>query len=271
MDIGSNKNRSNNYKTSHSGGDDVRSRLKGSEESDIYEVWADQKRIRKEDKSLEKEYKNAKAKTKALKKQLKANERLGKNDEIAINISIPQLPKIDKLKLTRLKDKLPNKHILTTKPIIICGVIVLLIFSVLIVNNLFNRDKTTSVAGSKKVEQNPDFDALESSSKSSKKPVFDEAKKVASFKDKVGSADLVVSQQKLPDTFKGDPAGKLAEFAKNNYLNDYVEVGETKVYIGQSIKGPQTLVFIKNGLLVFVSSDKTVKNSDWIEYIGLLK
>jgi hypothetical protein len=271
MDIKPNKNGGNNNYRRQQPGDDLRYRIKGSAEPDIAEVWQTQKQIRKADKKLEKEYKRARAQAKALKKQMKVNDKLGKNDEITINLSVPKIPKVGKLNLKNLQSKLPSKQTLTSKPALIGGVVLLVFLSGLVLKNtFFDGKKGTEVAGAK-VEQKPNFDTLESPNEASKNPAFDEAKGVASFKDTIDKANLVVSMQKLPEAFKGDPSGKLAEFAKANYLNNQVDVGETKVYIGQSIKGPQTTVFIKNGLLVFISSDQTVLNSQWIDYIGSLK
>ena len=106
---------------------------------------------------------------------------------------------------------------------------------------------------------------------SSKKAKYSPKQKTVSYVDKIGGVAVTVSEQELPQRFKQDQASQLQSFAKEIYANEQVTAGDVKVYIGQSVKGPQTAVFIKNNLLIFVTSNSKVSNEDWKQYITELK
>lgn len=97
-----------------------------------------------------------------------------------------------------------------------------------------------------------------------KEPVF-------AYADTVEGVRLNVSQQRLPDTFKGDIAGNMAELAKNFQATTRLDVGGTVVYIGTSAKGPQSALFTKNNLLIFIKSEKTISDAAWSTYISSLQ
>lgn len=90
------------------------------------------------------------------------------------------------------------------------------------------------------------------------------------FIDRVDGVSVNVSQQILPDTFKQDTASKVAELAKAYNATRVLEVETTKAYIGTSAKGPQSVLFTKNGLLIFIKSDGTISDDMWEKYISRL-
>lgn len=103
------------------------------------------------------------------------------------------------------------------------------------------------------------------------KVVYDEQRKVASYVDMIGDAKVTVSEQQLPERFKQDRLGELEKFAKQINANEKIEVGEVVAFSGVSIKGPQTVVFIKNDVLVFMGTEKKLQNKAWFDYIANLQ
>lgn len=97
-----------------------------------------------------------------------------------------------------------------------------------------------------------------------KEPVF-------AFADKLGDVPVTVSQQPLPASFKDDTAGKIADLAKQFNAQEKITAGSTTVYIGTSIKGPQSVVFTKQNLLILIKSSAKVENHRWIGYIEELQ
>lgn len=91
------------------------------------------------------------------------------------------------------------------------------------------------------------------------------------YVDKIASVQINVTQQPLPPSLKQDTAGKIEELAKSFTANEKITAGEIVAYIGTSIKGPQSVVLTKNGLLILIKSVGTVSNQDWIDYIGKLQ
>jgi hypothetical protein len=93
----------------------------------------------------------------------------------------------------------------------------------------------------------------------------------ASYQDKVGSVNITVSEQTLPDNFKIDPDGEIAKLAKNAYYNEEIDYGTIKAYVGTSAKGPQTLIMHKGSLLIFITSEAKIEKDAWVKYIGTLQ
>jgi hypothetical protein len=90
------------------------------------------------------------------------------------------------------------------------------------------------------------------------------------FVDTLNGIALNVSQQELPESFKADTSTKIAELAKSYNATSTFDAGSTKVYIGTSAQGPQSVIFTKNGLLVLIKSQKQISNQDWATYIQSL-
>jgi hypothetical protein len=94
---------------------------------------------------------------------------------------------------------------------------------------------------------------------------------VYTYVDSINDTRVEISEQKLPSAFEQDPSVKLAEFAKTSYLLSIIQVDATTVYHGINDKsGVQTVVFIKNDLLVFIKSSKKLTDDDWVGYISNL-
>lgn len=96
-----------------------------------------------------------------------------------------------------------------------------------------------------------------------KDPVF-------AFADTIDGVPVSISQQPLPSSFKGDAISQTAEIAKKFNATDKIEAGSLDVYVGTSVKGPQSVIFTKNNLLVFIKSEKKIQDASWAAYAQAL-
>lgn len=92
---------------------------------------------------------------------------------------------------------------------------------------------------------------------------------VSVYTDTIDNVPISVSQQPLPESIKqaGDGIEKLA---KNYNATDTINAKGTKVYIGTSAKGPQSVIFTKDSLLVLIKAQKNISNKAWAKYIASL-
>jgi len=97
-----------------------------------------------------------------------------------------------------------------------------------------------------------------------------ESTPVYAYADKIGSVTISVSEQTLPDSFKGDVDGSVATLAKSYSATDNQTAGNTKVYIGTNADGPQSVIFAKSNLLVLIKSQKKIDDKAWVAYINSL-
>lgn len=93
---------------------------------------------------------------------------------------------------------------------------------------------------------------------------------VFAYTDTVAKVSISVSQQPLPASFKGDVSNKVAELAKRFNATSTIDADGSKVYIGTSAKGPQSLIFTKNNLLILIKSQGKVEDKTWQAYINSL-
>lgn len=93
---------------------------------------------------------------------------------------------------------------------------------------------------------------------------------VYAYADTISGVGVTVSEQQLPVSFKSDPEGQLQKMATAYNATEQLTTGDTKVYIGTSINGPQSVIFIKNNLLVLIKSEKVIDNKSWLHYIAAL-
>lgn len=94
---------------------------------------------------------------------------------------------------------------------------------------------------------------------------------VYAYSDSIENIAINVSQQALPESFKGDIDAGVAQTARNfNATNTMVAEGLT-AYIGTSSKGPQSVIFAKGETLVLIKSDNKISGPAWVAYIDSLK
>lgn len=93
---------------------------------------------------------------------------------------------------------------------------------------------------------------------------------VYAFEDKIGDVGISVSQQPLPKSFQANPHDHVAKLAKRFNAADKLTAGDTTLYVGTSVKGPQSVILTKAGLLILIKSKQKVSDAKWIDYVSSL-
>lgn len=94
---------------------------------------------------------------------------------------------------------------------------------------------------------------------------------VYTYVDTVDKATLNVSEQPIPDNFKSDQTTSIEQLASSYNATEKLTVGSVSVYIGTSSKGPQSVIFIKNNVLVLIKTDIGLTTDQWMSYISSLQ
>lgn len=95
---------------------------------------------------------------------------------------------------------------------------------------------------------------------------------VYAFIDHFGGIQLSVSEQPLPQKFRSDPAGQVAQLAQGfNATQKVTDADGTIVYIGTAGNGAQSVILSKHQLLVLIKSVSTLTPSQWTAYTSSLK
>ncbi len=89
--------------------------------------------------------------------------------------------------------------------------------------------------------------------------------------DKIGESSINISEQPLPDDLKSDTESRINTLAQDFGAREKVTIGSTIIHIGTSTKGPQSIIFSKNGLLIMIKSTVTISNDKWAAYISNLQ
>lgn len=92
---------------------------------------------------------------------------------------------------------------------------------------------------------------------------------VYAYVDSIAGIQINVSEQALPATLKGDDA--IRQLAESFDARETIKAGAITVYIGTSVKGPQSLIFRKDNLLVLIKSSNRIAEPLWQNYITSLR
>lgn len=188
---------------------------------------------------------------------------------VSINISFPKFKKpVLPKNLPQLSKRFTNKQlgILSSALIAVTAIGVIAVHF----KNTSKEQGNTGVLSAS--SQNANFSTLnpdKSASASEKR--YDPEKKVVSYTDSIGGVGITISQQQLPAGFQDNTEDKVKKLAQDFSANEVLSTANPTAYLGTSVKGPQTVIFAKNGLLVFIQSTKRIDNHDWAEYITNLK
>lgn len=63
----------------------------------------------------------------------------------------------------------------------------------------------------------------------------------------------------------------MAALADDYLTKEKLTVGDITVYIGTSARGPQSVIFHKNNLLILIKSNGPLSGDQWTEYIASLE
>lgn len=190
---------------------------------------------------------------------------------VSINISIPRV------KLRKPTFKIPPQ-LITYKKYIIGGVAAVVLIAGVTTTLLLTKstDKDSSDTPGVLAENDQKADFAYSLPKGSNEGLdgavkFDAGRKVVNYTDSIGGVAITISQQPLPVAFKQHTESKVKKMAEDFSATKTIATANPTAYIGSSEKGPQTVIFSKKGLLVFIQSAKKIDDHDWAEYITNLE
>ncbi len=198
---------------------------------------------------------------------------------IEINISLPKLPRIRIAKLGILLRRIPRRIYAFLAIIVIIAVLAATVLFIL--DRQRKTDFTTSTAGGTTITQldkgQPDYATILPEGKSitelggwtrvsppERNPVF-------AYVDVIEGTPATISEQPLPDAFKEDLENQILYLAQGYHADVKIDANGTTVYIGTSAKGPQSVIFTKNNLLVLIKASAKVSDDAWATYISSLK
>lgn len=117
----------------------------------------------------------------------------------------------------------------------------------------------------------PKFTALAPGGDTSSQFRYDNKREVISSSHNLKGIDIILSQQVLPEAFRGNPQNNVLETAKRFNATKEIKAGETTAYAGKSADGPQTILFHKNDILVFIYSPIELDNETLAAFIENLQ
>jgi hypothetical protein len=98
-----------------------------------------------------------------------------------------------------------------------------------------------------------------------KNPVF-------AYSDNISGVHIVVSEQPLPDNFNNDLQNQMAQLARQFNANVRLTTGDGSIiYAGTAITGAQSVVSNKSSLLLLIRSASKVSDPQLINYISTLQ
>jgi hypothetical protein len=193
----------------------------------------------------------------------------GNNPSVSIHISLP------KLKKPSLPKKLPKNLTYKQLGIGTGALAIVLVVGIFALNmRSDNKGGTEGKGVLSASDQKPSFQTLSPSGNTAGKASvmkYDAQHKIVTFVDSIGGVDINVTEQALPDNFKDNTDDKVKKLAEGFSANEVLSTANPTAYLGTSIEGPQSVIFHKKGLLIFIKSTKNIDNHDWAEYITNLQ
>lgn len=169
------------------------------------------------------------------------------------------------------EEKVINKK----KPIGVGIGIIIIVILIIIWTLTANRTNNTPT-GSETLGESPKYQTLLPNGKSietlggwerispdGKDPVY-------AYADSIDAVSISVSEQPLPEDFKSNVNKKVADLAERFSATNTIDADGTKVYVGTSTKGPQSVIFARDDLLILIKSQQKIKDAAWKSYIQSL-
>lgn len=210
--------------------------------------------------------------------------------EITVNISLPNMPKVALPKVRMPAVSLPR---VSKGRMVAAGVLLAAVVGGFTVYGFVqNRDNDTVKTAADSASVNgvsiKELQASKQTSKPDYKTVLPNGNSIEAYgawvrvsppdknavyayADKLNGVLINVSEQPLPSTFRADTYSSLLELAKQYSANTTLQAGATTAYIGTSAKGPQSVLFVKEDLLIMIKSASRIPNEKWQEYIQSLR
>lgn len=206
-----------------------------------------------------------------------------KKQKIALKAKIHSSTKaIKKIKRPKLKKVrlLPKKYAVASSVVVI-GVLIFLLY---ITNkqssepvSVLSDTTNTRPKGGELPREKPSFDILFPSGISEEnfeivKISPDGREPAYTLVDTANGSKIQITQQKLPANFTTAPEVELEKTAKNFQATNVIQLDDMKVFHGYS-EGTrvQSLIFIKDKLLIFITSSKQLPDDFWAGYIKALQ
>ena len=243
-------------------------------DKDIFGIWQKQDAIKQQRKAEEAAAKAAKKATKDARKlekqRAKAHRKAtGAPNKVAVSITVPTV----KPSIRKLPGYADNKKAYLWSAVLVCLPLIAISLGLVLNRNARPTTKGEVNGAQTTTTTKPDFSTIKPTTVDNQATdiKYDGTKKVASYNDVLDDVPITVSQQPLPSGFQSDPTGKVADLAKQINANDKISTSDTTAYAGLSIKGPQTVVFTKNDLLIFIYADKKIDVLTWTKYIESMR
>ncbi len=200
-----------------------------------------------------------------------APQTIQKSPSVSIHIALPHVQR-PQLRVPRVVKK-------NAKPLTVGTVLLLFVVGgVFVLKNTQHDDVAQTGIDTKAVlSQNqvkPDFAYILPKGKSAEADMtvkFDPEKKVVNFQDSIGGVPIIISQQQLPPSLKEDTQNRVKKLAEEFAATEVLSTANPTAFLGTSAKGPQTVIFAKKDLLIFIQSSKEIDNHDWAEYVTNLQ
>lgn len=167
-----------------------------------------------------------------------------------------------------------HRFSLSRKTIVISSVVIVIIAGI-VIGVLINQRNAANNNANETV-QNPEYSTLLPNGTSIEelggwnRVSPEDSDPVYAYADTIDGVQITVSEQPLPASFKNNIDSQVAELAKKFSATDQIETNGTKIYIGTSAKGPQSVIFARGGLLILVKSQKKIDDSSWKKYADSL-
>lgn len=98
-----------------------------------------------------------------------------------------------------------------------------------------------------------------------------ESDTVYEYSDTLDGVAISVAEQTLPASFIEDVDKNISDLAKKFNATNQIQAGSVRVYLGVSSKGPQSVIFAKNNLLILIRSARAISDQSWQKYITSLQ
>lgn len=260
-----------------------------TEEAEVADIWAEQKRIQLAA-AIQREKAKVAKKQRRRERELFGKHRVARGQEtvvgrpIEIKISVPKLDMANMLRRIRL----PNFSRRRWVWVVAGFVLVVFIFAT---QDVYNKPSGATqktavsnsvVAGASTTPAGgvvqPDYATVLPTGKTIEQlggwgrvsppgndPVF-------GYSDALGGVHIVVSEQPLPDIFKNDLHAQLPKLAKQLAATEKLSTTDgEEAYLGTAANGAQSLVANKGELLILIRSTSRISNQLWADYVSTLQ
>lgn len=246
-----------------------------STSSDIFSIWEDQRRMGLEEKKMAQELAETKKKAKALKKTLRKHQ-FGET-KILLKGKPKKIAKKSRNYFSKSKLSIGNHKKQVAFVVVLLVVLLAVAFGFSVIGN---NNATETLGESTSSQDNsggiftsdPSFKVLAPVGKPLEQLRAVERKSpdgdtIYTFSDTLENNTIEVTQQTLPEDLKKDQENKLFEIAQSFNMTNVIQVNESKIYHGlnDELKS-QSLVLIKNGNLVFITSPQKISDDQWANY-----